>query len=277
MKNLRFLSILAILLVASLVLISCSKDDKKPTAPPTPNFEEEFIPSSLWNYQHVLWFDLQYQDDVSGLADVLVSMTARGEDDTNYSLTIGAREVEFGSVTSYTKGKIYSWGEIGLSTDQPISYKINKIVNGAPQVVYQGNITVTALPKKINVTTWPEFVQNVNYSPSWSIEPAPNFHVIEAYAGNLENGSNLVRQIPGNEQTYTLLKSFWQPFGEVTDFYFDINAISFELQHKYKVLIVGRTDTSYEWNNGEDGNGQAPRKPGSQFRFMDKIEQEIVK
>ena len=36
MKNLRFLSILAILLVASLVLISCSKDDKKPTAPPLP-------------------------------------------------------------------------------------------------------------------------------------------------------------------------------------------------------------------------------------------------
>ena len=275
MKNLRFLSILAILLVASLVLISCSKDDKKPTAPPTPDFEEYHIQSSLWNYQHVLWFDLQYQDDVSGLADVLVSMSARGDDNTNYSLTIGAREIEFDHVTSYTKGKIYSWGEIGLSTDQPVSYKINKIVNGAPQVVYEGS--VTALPKRINVATWPEFAQNVNYSPSWSINPEPNFHVIDALVGDDDSGSSLVRQIPGNEQTYTLLKSFWEPFDEVNYFYFGINAISFELQHKYKVLIVGNSNTSYDWNNVEEGNGQAPRKPGSQFRFMDKIEQEIVK
>ena len=275
MKNLRFLSILAILLVAALVLISCSKDDKKPTAPPTPDFEEYYIQSSLWNYQHVLWFDLQYQDDVSGLADVFVSMSARGEDDTNYSLTIGAREIDFGVVTSYTKGKIYSWGEIGLSTDQPVSYKINKIVNGVPQVVYQGS--VTALPKKINVATWPPFNENMNYAPSWDIDLEPNFHVIEAYAGNWENCGTFVRQIPGSGRNYTLYKSFWEPFGNVTNFTFGINAISFELQHKYKVLIVGNSNTSYDWNNGEDGNGQAPRKPGSQFRFMDKIEQEIVK
>jgi hypothetical protein len=263
MKTLIRVVLLLALGAAMFLASSCTKDE----TPVTPNFEEYGIPSHVWDYNHVVWFELDYFEPAKGIANVEVWMSAKG-DDPNATLRIGTQDITFDEVISYTKGKIYYGGEISLSTDQPVSYLIT---NG--ESTYEGNVAV--LPKEITVATWPNFMETTNYSPTWQITPDPKFHVIDAGASNEATDLQVVRQIDGNIKTYTLLQSTWANLIPIQEFYFGINAVGYEMKNDNKVLIVGTTGNYYWWTSTKgEQHAQPARKP---FRFMDQIAEDIQK
>lgn len=249
---------MVIVSILALSLLSCSTDE----TPTTPNFET-VVPDYVWDYNHVIWFYLDYFNPTKGLANVEIVMSAKGEN-PNATLKIGTQNITFEDITSSSEGKVYYGGEIDLNTEQPVSYEI--VNNGK---TYSGNIS--ALPREISVSTWPTFTENINYSASWAITPDPDFHVITAYAGGTDPDLYHIRQIEGDVKTYTLLQSFWAPVIPVEWFEFVINAISYERMNSNKVLIVGQTETGYNWPDKAKGVARQP------FRFLEQIRQDIGK
>lgn len=261
MKYSTRIALLLVLGLLLLALLSCSKDE----TPTTPNFEIGGVPSYVWDYNHILWFELMYQDATKGVATVNLMMSAKG-DNPDAALMIGTQTINFPEVVSYTKGKIYFGGQYTLNTDQPVSYKIT-----GNSSTYEGNIS--ALPKKVEVTTWPTFAENINYSASWTSATDPKFHVIDAYARGEATDINWIRQIAGTDKAYTLLQSMWSSLIPIQEFYFGINAVGYEMKNSNKVLIVGETGNYYEWPNDVKGASSRPeRKP---FQYLDRIQADI--
>ncbi len=259
----RTIQILLLLAMGLSVLMisSCQK-------PTVPNFEEYGVPSNVWDYNHVIWFDLDYQDDApKGIANVDIWMSAKGVN-PNATLKIGTQTINFDEITSYTDGKIYFGGNYSLNTDQPVNYVITDQGNE-----YTGSISI--LPKRVVVPAWPAFNQTTNYSPSWSISQDPQFHVIDSGIYGTETELDIVRQIPGTQKTYTMIQSLWAPYLPVEEFFFGANAVGYEMLNKNKVLIVGATGNYYYFSAfGKGLVQQMQRKP---FRFMDLIQADINK
>ncbi len=263
MKTYLRIGLLTVLGLAMFFALSCTKDEK----PTTPNFEEPGISSHIWDYKHVVWFNLNYFEPTKGIANVDIFMTAKG-DAPDATLRIGTQDIEFPYVTSYTDGKIYAGGEININTDQPVSYLITN-----DDKTYEGSISV--LPHQIDVSAWPTFAQNTNYSPTWSIDPEPDFHVIDSMIWGENAELDYIRQIDGDVMTYTLLQSEWASLLPVQEFVFGINAIGYEMKNSNNVLIVGQTDNYYDW--ALDKRQPANRPAMKPFRYMDRIIEDINK
>jgi len=265
-KMRHYLYIPSMLLLTFLILggLSCSKEE----TPTTPNFEEYGISSHIWDYNYVVWFDLDYTAQSKNMVAADIWMTAKGNA-SDASLKIGTTDIVFNTIESYTDGKIYRGATINLSTDQPISYKITNLANNK---TYTGSINF--LPKNIVVDPWPSFSQDYNYSPLWSIAENPDFNVIDAGWEGSSQHCEYIRQIDGHINTYTLVKTEWQNQTPIENFYFGINAIGYQRKHDNKVLIVGVSNNYYWWNaNGKGQNEwQAHRSP---LKFMDLIQEDI--
>ncbi len=260
MKNLIRVMLLLGIGISVFMVTSCSKTTE-------PNFEEPMISSVLWDYDNVVWFDLDYHEPLKGIANVYIWMSAKGEN-PNATLKIGTQNINFNYVTSSTDGKIYGGGEYSLNTDQPVTYEIN---NGGK--TYTGSVSI--LPKKVEVSTWPDFNPNNNYSVNWSIAKDPQFHVISAYFDGNSKVVDYLRQIPGTQKNYTLLQSNWSQYTPLSGFEFAINAVGYERLNKKKVLIAG-VSTAWTWwaNEPEKGSRTPKTEP---FRFFDQIAQDIAK
>lgn len=261
MKNTLSVLLLMVLGLSVLLISSCAK-------PTVPNFEEYGIPSSVWDYEHVVWFDLNYVDQAKGIADVEIWMSAKGVD-PNASLTIGTQPISFNETYSYTEGEVYYGGEYSLNTDQLVSYKI---IDGDNE--YSGSISI--LPKKVEVAEWPVFDPIQSFAPSWTIADSPQFHVIDAEAEGLNSDIKVIRQIEGTERSYTIQQSNWSPIMPIDNFQFGINAIGYEMLERNKVLVVGVAGSYYDWPTISD-KGKASRRSTQPFRFMDQIQQDINK
>lgn len=236
--------ILLAILGLSLFLVACSGDDDKPT---TPNFEQ-FTPY-LWDYDHVIWFDLDYNYvDKLGNTVANITLTTKGED-SEAILKINNELVEFACMESYTEGRIYYGAEVELNTNQQVSYEVDR--NGS---IKQGTINVGQFPDEV-VGSFPDFQASNNYSPSWALENEenpdfedPDFHLINAGVTGDEQELYYVKQVDGEERTYTLIKDFWDDLTEIEDFYFDINAIKYKMRNSNKVLTVGVSWDYYWWS-----------------------------
>lgn len=254
--------LLVVLGLSVLMISSCQK-------PTVPNFEEGGVPSNVWDYNHVMWFDLNYVNDApKGIANVDIWMSAKGAD-PKATLMIGTQNIVFDDVISYTDGRVYFGGNYSLNTDQPVTYEIK---DGAD--TYTGSISI--LPKQVEVTAWPDFNQTTNFSPSWTLAQDPQLHVIDAGVYGAGTQIEFVRQIPGIQKNFTLLQSSWAPYMPVEDFYFGINAIGYEMLNKNKVLIVGASGNYYWWDKS-GGKSPAHQPQAKPFRFMDQIQQDMNK
>ena len=264
MKHYLYFPVLILLITFMTLGLSCSKEE----TPTTPNFEQYGIPSYIWDYNYVVWFDLNYENRNQNMAEAEIWMTAKGVA-PDASLKIGTSDIMFNTIESYSEGKIYTGGIINLSTDQPISYQIKDLINNK---TYTGNISF--LPKNIIVDNWPEYSQNNNYSPFWQINETPDFNVIDAgWQGNNQQ-CEYIRQIDGSINTYTLVKTEWQNQIPIEEFYFGINAIGYQRKHDNKVLFVGVSSNYYWWD--ATGKGQNELKPHhSPFRFIELIQEDI--
>jgi hypothetical protein len=261
MKRAAYLILLIILGIALFLSLSCTKE-KVPTLP---NFEEGALASNVWEFDHILWFHLTYVNVLKGIANVDITMSAKGES-PNASLKIGTQDISFQTVSTFTDGKLYYGGSVTLNTDQAVLYQITNGDN-----TYSG--TVTAMPQEINVATWPEFNQNVNYSVSWVNTPDPNFHVVKSMISGEGGNLEMVKQISGNVKDYTLLQTFWAGILPIDYFQLDINAISYEMKNSNKVLIVGQTTNSNIWGDKKNNTIQnLNKKP---FEFIDIISEDI--
>ncbi len=264
MKTLLSVLLLVVLGLTVLLISSCAK-------PTVPNFEDYGIPSSVWDYEHVVWFDLNYVDQAKGSANVDIWMSAKGEN-ADASLKIVADNIVFDEITSFTEGKIYYGGSYNLlNLDQAVTYQITSGEN-----TYDGEIAIATWPKQVEVSTWQEFNQDINYSASWTVTPDPKFHVIDAGAYGVETDIEVFRQIEGTERNYTLNQSSWTAIKPIEQFYFGINAIGYEMLERNKVLVVGVAQKYYDWFN-LPGKGHAIQRDRKPFRFMDQIQQEINK
>ena len=119
MKKFSIMLLLMVLAMSALLISSCSK-------PTVPNFEELGIgvPASVWEYEHTVWFDINYVDMDKGSANVNIWMSAKGEN-PNATLKIVNKNIVFDTVLSYTHGKIYYGGDYELlNMDQPVAYEI---------------------------------------------------------------------------------------------------------------------------------------------------------
>lgn len=266
MKKFSIMLLLMVLAMSALLISSCSK-------PTVPNFEElgEIgVPASVWEYEHTVWFDINYVDMDKGSANVNIWMSAKGEN-PNATLKIVNKNIVFDTVLSYTHGKIYYGGDYELlNMDQPVAYEI---VSGGK--TYTGNITLDTWPQMVNVPTWPEFHQDTNYSPSWTISADPKFHIIEAGAYGAETVMTVIRQIPGTEKTFTLDQTHWSKIKPIKSFSFGINAVGYEMMNKNKVLITGISHNYYYWSQYElKTSHQTQRNP---LRFMDQIQADMDK
>lgn len=276
MKNTLSVLLLMVLGLSVLLISSCAK-------PTVPNFEEYGIPSSVWDYEHVVWFDLNYVDQAKGSANVDIWMSVKGEN-PNATLKIVSKDIVFDEIISYSEGKIYHGGNYELlNLDQAVTYEIKSGEN-----TYTGEIAKNTWPQKVLVDNWPVFDPDINYSPSWTIpldpevnleldpELGPDLHVIDADAYGEDTDIEIIRQIEGTKRTYTLDKTIWNPIKPIEGFYFSINAIGYEMVKKNKVLVVGVTGSYYDWyeNTSKD---QAIQRNIQPFRFMDQIQQDINK
>ncbi len=262
MKRFASVILLMVLGLSVLLITSCAK-------PTVPNFEEISIPTNVWDYEHVLWFDINYVDPAKGSANVDIWMSAKGVD-PEATLKIVTQNIVFDQVISYSQGKIYYGGSYNLlNMDQPVAYEI---VSG--EETYNGNIALETWPQKVEVTTWPDFNPDTNYSPSWTISADPKFHVIDAGAYGAETDIEILRQITGTEKTYTLEQTHWNPIKPLEEFYFGINAIGYEMMNSNKVLVAGVSHNYYTWGI-INGKGSAP-KPRP-FLFMDQIQQDMAR
>lgn len=263
MKKYASILLLMVLGLSVLLITSCAK-------PTVPNFEEISIPTNVWDYEHVVWFDINYVELDKGSANVDIWMSAKGVD-PNATLKIVTQDIVFDQVVSYTEGKIYYGGSYNLlNMDQPVAYEI---VNG--DETYTGNIALETWPQKVNVATWPEFNENTNYSPSWTISADPKFHVIDAGAYGADTDVEIFRQIAGTEKTFLLDQTYWNDIKPIEEFFFGINAIGYEMMNKNKVLIAGVSHSYYDWMIPEDKASPQPRR--NPFRFMDQIQADIDK
>ena len=117
MKKFSIILLLMVLAMSALLISSCSK-------PTVPNFEElgEIgVPASVWEYEHTVWFDINYVDMDKGSANVNIWMSAKGEN-PNATLKIVNKNIVFDTVLSYTHGKIYYGGDYELlNMDQPVA------------------------------------------------------------------------------------------------------------------------------------------------------------
>lgn len=260
MKNLIRVMLILVIGISVFLISSCSK-------PTEPNFEEPMIFSALWDYEHVVWFDLDYEEPTKGIAHVNIWMSAKGEN-PNATLKIGTQNINFDFITSYTDGKVYGGGQYSLNTDQPVTYEI---VNGDKK--YTESISI--LPKKVEVPTWPDFNPNNNYSVNWSIAKDPQLHVIYAYFGGNNKDADYIRQIPGNQKNYTLLQSTWAQYAPLYDFDFVINAVGYERLNKNKVLIAGVSNDWTWWM--EDGGKKSESPKTKPFRFLEQVIEDIAK
>ncbi len=282
MKNLHRFGMLA-LVVMAFFMLSCSDDDG-PTAPETPNFEN-FSPY-MWDYNSVLWFELDYQDAKSGIAGIYVSLSAKGAN-PSATLKINSIPVIFANETSYTEGRIYDMGAyaagpIQISTTQPVTYEI----------VYKEDVTATgngttysgtmSLPDEVT-GNFPSFVATNNFAPNWVMgtgNTAPNMVLLTAEAAKVDGDDNwtslsYVRQKAGTETNDVLLASFWQSLLPLNFFSYDINPIVYEMKNSNKLLTVGISNDGYQWM--EIGQRSAP-KPKHKFRqVMEAIHADINK
>ncbi|MBP7310876.1 MAG: hypothetical protein KA984_06285 [Candidatus Cloacimonetes bacterium] len=282
MKNLHRFGILVLLGMAFFVL-SCSKDDG-PTAPETPNFEN--FSSYMWDYNSVLWFDLDYQDAKSGIASIYVFLTAKG---TNASATlkINALPVTFNNETSYTEGRLYEGGAyasgpIQISTTQPVTYEIvykeDAAATGAG-TTYSGTM---AVPAEVN-GNFPIFAPTNNFAPNWVLGDGntdPNFILLGAKAGKFIEPDdwtylNYERQKAGTETNDTLPSTFWQPLGTVNYFTYDINPVVYEMKNSYELLTVGVSHDYYGWSSL--GKQPTPTPKTNLHKIMEAIHADVNK
>ena len=264
MKRYYYIPAMMLLIIIMTVGFSCSKEE----TPTTPNFEEYGIPSYIWDYNYVVWFDLNYENRNQNMAEAEIWMTAKG-DSPDASLKIGTSDIVFNTIESYTDGKIYRGGFLDISTDQPITYQIKDLVNNK---TYNGSISF--LPKNIIVDTWPEFSQNYNYSPLWEVTEIPDFNVIDAgWQGNNQQ-CEYIRQIDGDINTYTLVKTEWENQIPIENFYFGVNSIGYQRKNDDKVLIVGVSSNYYWWDASGEGKNEL-KSHHSPFRFLDLIQEDI--
>lgn len=258
MKNLTRFSILVIIAVSLLIGFSCSKDDNNgPTAPPTPNFED--ISPYMWDYNSVLSFDLDYATTKAGIAEIDITLTAKGED-AIASLTVNNIPVLFDYVTSYTKGKVYSFshyatGPIQISTTQPVTYSITYNTT----TTYSGTMD---LPDQV-IGNFPAFVQTNNYAPNWTLgegnQPL-DFQVISAYVNGPDwETRDYVRQVAGTVRDYTLPSTFWSGLNPISYFNFQVSPIVYRMKDSNKLLTVGISTGSYTWENDKGSAPQAPK------------------
>lgn len=252
MKNYTRVALLIVLGLTMIFVLSCSKDDK----PTTPNFED-FAPY-VWDYDHVLWFDVDYDYTNAKLGNALagINLSAKGED-ADVILKINNVPVDFQYVESYTQGKFYSDAHVELNTNQQVTYEINN--NGKK---YTGTIDVGELPDEVD-GAFPDFIYANNYAPTWSIfgDIDPKFQMIYAGVAGENQSREYSRQIDGDERNHLLLSSFWQGIGEVDYFNFDVSAILYKLRNSNKVLTVGVSYDSYywwaDWNKAETPSPKA--------------------
>lgn len=282
MKNLHRIGIL-LLLGMAVFMLSCSDDDG-PTAPDTPNFEN-FSPY-MWDYNSVLWFDLDYQDTKSGIAEIYVSISAKGAN-PSATLKVNNIPVVFANETSYTEGRIYDMGAyatgpIQISTTQPVTYEIVYKEDAAASgegTTYEGQM---ALPDEVT-GNFPSFVATNNFAPNWVMgtgNTEPDFILVSAEAAKVDDDDNwtslnYIRQKDGAETNDMLLASFWQSLLPLNFFSYDINPVVYEMKDNYKVLTVGISNDSYQWM--EIGKNAAPA-PKSKFRkVMEAIHADLNK
>ncbi|MBW6514018.1 MAG: hypothetical protein K0B87_04605 [Candidatus Syntrophosphaera sp.] len=266
---LRFFLLVALGLTL-FVAMSCSSDDK----PTTPNFEN--VSPYLWDYDHVLWFDLDYDyADKLGNTRAWIWFTVKGID-TEATLTINNVDVPMAYCDSYTKGRIYFADTyVELNTNQPVSYKITKNP-GANEKLYRGTIEVGQLPDEVDGPT-AQFIETNNYAPNWTIigDIDPNFQLIEAAIHGDEQIKYYTRQVPGSERNHLLYSTFWQELLPVEEFSFYVNAITYKMRNSNKVLTVGVSYDGYEWWNFGKDNGQSRKL--NVARVMETINQDLQK
>lgn len=260
MKNLIRVMLLLVIGISVFMVTSCSKTTE-------PNFEEPMISSALWDYDNVVWFDLDYEEPTKGIAHVYIWMSAKGEN-PNTTLKIGTQTISFDYVNSYTDGKVYGGGEYSLNTDQPVTYEIN---NGGK--TYTGSVSI--LPKKVEVSTWPDFNPSNNYSVNWSIAKDPQLNVIAAYFAGNNKVEEYARQILGTQKNYTLLQSTWAQYAPLNYFEFGINSIGYERLNKKKVLIAGVSSAWTWWDSNPEKGSKTPK--AQPFRFFDQVIEDIAK
>ena len=244
MRHLTSFSIL-ILVGLSIFMLSCSKDNNGPTAPETPNFED--ISPYIWDYNCMLWFDLDYDTAKSGIADIDVMLTAKGAESTA-TLKVNSIPVVFDYEDRYTAGRIYSGGAyangtIRISTTQPVTYEI--VYNST---TYTGTM---ALPDEIN-GNFPAFVATNNYSPNWTLGTGnvpPNFLMINSMVVN-DAGQELysIRQMEGTILNDLIPSSFWSALAPITEFYYSVNPVVYKTSDSYQLLTVGMSSASYYWS-----------------------------
>jgi len=244
MRHLTSFSIL-ILVGLSIFMLSCSKDNNGPTAPETPNFEN--INPYIWDYNCMLWFDLDYDSSKSGIADINVTLTAKGTESTA-TLKVNNIPVVFAYEDRYTAGRIYSGGAyatgtIRISTTQPVTYEI--MYN---TTTYTGTM---ALPDEIN-GNFPAFVATNNYSPNWTLgtgNVAPNFLMINSWVEN-DAGQELnsIRQMEGTILNDLIPSSFWSALAPITSFYYSVSPVVYKMTDNYQLLTVGVSRDSYYWS-----------------------------
>ncbi len=259
-KNVRILS-LGVLALIALLAFSCTTDNK----PTTPNFED-FSPY-IWDYDSVIWFDLDY-DVKLGAASVDLWLSAKGEEVVS-SLKINNQPVEFEYEDHFTGGKIYSGASIDINTTQPVTYEITR--NGKKST---GNME---LPDMIT-GNYPAYSATNNFAPSWTITGAidPSFQVINSNAEG-ENGASrsFTKQIAGDERNFSLLSTFWEDVAPIDYFSFDINAVTYKMKNNNKVLTVGVSNDHYIWSMTK--NNESRHQGVKVSQFMDLIHQDMQK
>ncbi|MFO8145332.1 MAG: hypothetical protein R6T89_06370 [Candidatus Syntrophosphaera sp.] len=264
MKTTIRIILLVILGISMFLATSCSSDEDKPT---TPNFEE-FTPH-VWDYDHVIWFDLDYNyADKLGNTVASINLTCKGED-SEAILKINNQLVEFDYVQSYTNGKLYYGAEVELNTNQQVTYWVDR--NGT---IREGTINVGEFPEAV-LGSFPEFEMAYNYSPAWVFTNEddddfedPDFQLIQAGVSQEYQYNEHIRQIDGDERDYLLVKDLWADFTDVDDFYFEINAIKYKMRNSNKVLTVGVSWDYYWWSIYNKANADHQRATMSQIMEM---------
>ncbi|MGC9362816.1 MAG: hypothetical protein ACP5F3_07805, partial [Candidatus Syntrophosphaera sp.] len=197
-----------------------------------------------------------------------ISLSCKGED-SDAILKINNELVDFNYMESYTDGKIYYGAEVELNTNQQVTYEVDR--NGT---VREGTINVGQFPDEV-VGSFPDFEVEYNYAPTWALEneedptfEEPDFQLINAGVTGDEQERHYVKQVDGEERTYTLLKVFWDDLTEIEDFYFDINAIKYKMRNSNKVLTVGVSNDYYWWSILNKASADHQRAKMSQILEM---------
>jgi len=264
MKHYPRIAMLIVLGLTMIMAISCSKDD----TPTTPNFED-FSPY-VWDYDHVLWFDVDYNFMDAKLGNVIagVNLSAKGET-ADATLKINNVLVDFQYVDSYSKGKLYHGANVELNTNQQVTYEINN-----NNKKYTGTINVGELPDQV-MGAFPDFIYANNYAPTWSIAIDPKFQLIKAGVDGAVQSRDYIRQVDGKERNHLLLSTFWQGIGVIDYFYFDVYAIQYKMRNSNKVLTVGVSNDYYHWANW--GKEQTHRPKASMADVMEMIHRDMNK